>query len=253
MDVYVCPKLLRGKGTQPGVASGSASPRTVRTAEPEPKQQPTLEDLARRHQPTFEEVARVKRLASSWPAKSATSSAAQAAAQAAAQVARGGPTPTPARLPKSAAADDAAAAVARDDISIDMVAPSRSMGRMGRATCGGSSGKLGLMEHLEAAKQSAKQSAQESAQDSTGKAAAETGAAAVETAAAAVETAAAAVETAAPLTPSRAANLFGLEPPTPLPPTPELSRETRVLLQALVRVRARGRGRGRGRGRVRVG
>jgi hypothetical protein len=61
------------------------------------------------------------------------------------------------------------------------------------------------------------------------------------------------VETAAPLTPSRAANLFGLEPPTPLPPTPELSRETRVLLQALVGVRARGRARGRGRGRGRVG
>merc|ERR1719424_1461193 len=213
MDVYVCPKLLRGKGTQPGVASGGgASPRTARTAEPKPKHQPTLEELARRHQPTFEEAVSATKLATRWRVTTTTSSATQAAAQAAAKVTRGWPTPTPAWLPKSVAAHAAdleiSADLGRDDASIDMVAPSRPMGR---ATCGGSSGKLGLMEHLEAAKQSAKESAEK---------------AVVETAA--VETAAAAAQ----LSPSRAAAAPPAGPALE-PPTPEQSRETRILLQAL--------------------
>ena len=70
------------------------------------------------------------------------------------------------------------------------------------------------MEHLEAAKQSAKESAEK---------------AAVETAA--VETAAAAAA-AAQLSPSRAAAAPPAGPALE-PPTPEQSRETRILLQAL--------------------
>ena len=69
-----------------------------------------------------------KKLATRWRVTTATSSATQAAAQAAAKVARGWPTPTPARLPKSVAAHAAdleiSADLGRDDASIDMVAPS---------------------------------------------------------------------------------------------------------------------------------
>ena len=44
LEVFVCPKLLRGKGS--GGASGAASREAARTADPAPKHQPTFEEPA---------------------------------------------------------------------------------------------------------------------------------------------------------------------------------------------------------------